>query len=413
MRILIINQPLNNRGDESAHKAFVRTLLRLMPDAYFSVLFVESYSPDGIRQFKVDDPRVAYVNLHPRSEFWRLAEQWINEGSTEGWASDPSMQTFRAFYEAADFVVCAPGGICMGAFQDWWHLFYLRVAQFLEKPLVYYGRSFGPFPVTDARSQRFKDESMALLHYFSFLSIRDQQTEKIAQEIGGLTYSPTTDVAFLERPQVEVPQPVLDAIGNQPYMVFVPNYLLWHPMYKGKVRKETVLQFYSDIIDLITAQEPQLRIVMLPQTFGGGTYETDDVFFFREIAAFKNDPRIIVVPDIYSSDIQQTIIAGARFLIGARYHSVVFALNQDVPFIALNYEHKIKGLLTHLKKTDCMVDIMKAFDGDANRTQALDAIRQLLPAIQSDPQAQTLAATFAFSCIEDFVARLNRMNSAQ
>ena len=40
MNILIINQPLNSRGDESAHKALVRSLLRDYPNVWITVLFI-------------------------------------------------------------------------------------------------------------------------------------------------------------------------------------------------------------------------------------------------------------------------------------------------------------------------------------------------------------------------------------
>lgn len=399
MKLLVINQPLNNRGDEAAHKAFIRALLSELPDAYLAVLFVQSYSPEGIRQFSIEHDRVVYFDLHPSGTFWRLAERWIDEGDVSGWASSPDMQTMHNFYEAADAVICAPGGICMGAFQDWWHLFYLKYAHFLGKPLVYYGRSFGPFSEETVRSVRFKAESIELLRYFSFISVRDKITENFANQVGGLRFFPTTDVAFLERPCVGLPQEVADLSGTNPYVVFVPNYLLWHPSYKGKVSKETVLDFYCAMIDIIREQYPDDNIVMLPQTFGAGTYEGDDVFFFREIEQLKNDRHIVVVPDVYSSDIQQTIIASSRLVIGARYHSVVFALNQNVPFVALNYEHKICGLLTALHKEDCMVDIMNAFESEQTKDRALKKVRDLLASVRKDDEAYWQASDEARRCI--------------
>lgn len=54
---------------------------------------------------------------------------------------------YNELYKESDVVLCAPGGICMGGFQNWWHLFMLQLAKYIGKPLVYYGRSFGPFPV--------------------------------------------------------------------------------------------------------------------------------------------------------------------------------------------------------------------------------------------------------------------------
>ena len=409
MKILIINQPLNNRGDEAAHKALVRSLLSKMPEAYFTVLFLQSYSPEGIRQFTVDDDRVVYVDIHPQGDFWKVAEEWIVNGKTSGWNSSPALRSMRNFYEAADFVICAPGGICMGAFQDWWHLFYLKFAQILHKPLIYYGRSFGPFPSDTERSVRFRDESMTLLHYFSFLSIRDKKTEEIAQKIDGLRYHMTTDVAFLESPCKDIPKEIQNAIGEKKYMVFVPNSLVWHPMYKGKVTKETVIEFYCSVIDIIQNRYPELSIVMLPQIFASDDSERD-YLFFKEIAAKKQSSNIVVIPDSYSSDIQQTVIAGSELLIGARYHSVVFAINQNVPFVALNYEHKIQGLLSALNKQNCMVNIMETFSDSSSLQNTLEVIERLLPEIRKDGDAQRKSKEIAAECLgrlTDFMSGVN------
>ena len=61
MRILIVNQPLNNRGDESAHKALIRSIIRALHNAHVQVLFVGS-NEDSIRQFTVHS-NVQYTNL--------------------------------------------------------------------------------------------------------------------------------------------------------------------------------------------------------------------------------------------------------------------------------------------------------------------------------------------------------------
>ena len=52
MRIVIVNQPLGNRGDESAHKGLVRALLINIPKINITVLFV-GVSQDSINQFAI------------------------------------------------------------------------------------------------------------------------------------------------------------------------------------------------------------------------------------------------------------------------------------------------------------------------------------------------------------------------
>ncbi len=59
--ILIINQPLNNRGDESAHRALIRSLKTNYPTAEIKVVFLFNRLSD-IQEFKVFDD-VEYLNL--------------------------------------------------------------------------------------------------------------------------------------------------------------------------------------------------------------------------------------------------------------------------------------------------------------------------------------------------------------
>ena len=145
---------------------------------------------------------------------------------------------------------------------------------------------------------------------------------------------------------------------------------------------------------------------MLPQTFNYGNYEGDDIHLFNEIKAMKKDYPITVISDQYSSDIQQTIIQGASCLVGARYHSVVFAINNNVPFVALSYEHKISGLLETLGKTECMLDITFALDSEKKTNEFLVLFKEKLNNIKSDSKVQALAKAISNKCFSYFVNQL-------
>ena len=186
-------------------------------------------------------------------------------------------------------------------------------------------------------------------------------------------------------------------------MVFVPNYLLWHYAYKGRISHDTVIKFYCKVMDEIWAANPELNILMLPQLFCGRDYALKDVELFRDLARAKNDKRIIVTADCYSSDIQQTLISKAKYVIGARYHSIVFALNQGVPYIALSYEHKISGLLESLDKSEWCVEFSKALDSEENQEKCLAEIRKLIPTLTPDFETQEKAKNIANECMNKFV----------
>ena len=163
------------------------------------------------------------------------------------------------------------------------------------------------------------------------------------------------------------------------------------------------MYFYSRIADELLGAYPDCNIVMLPQVFCGREYALSDVDFFRDLAKVTECPRIIVTADCYSSDVQQTIIRNAKALFGSRYHSIVFAINQNVPFVALSYEHKIIGLLETLGKQNCCIDITNTFDSDEKMSATINTLKNMLPTIKNDANAQSKAKTIANNSMDAFV----------
>lgn len=401
----MINQTLCNRGDESAHKALLREILKRIPNAVIRVLFVSTQSPYSITQFAVNDKRVEYINIHPFLRYSKVSDIALRKPSKKlFWRIHPTMRQILSHYKWSDLVLCAPGGICMGGFQDWKHLYFLKLAKFCNKPIAYFGRSIGPFSTETELNRMFKKISHEMLNYFSFLSLRDKKSEEFAKEIG-VPFVSTIDSAFLETPSVSLPYEISKTLDGNKYMVFVPNYLLWHYKYKGQFSLEELVEFYSKMVRTVWNVYPNLSIVMLPQTFDQGEMR-DDVNLFRLIAEKLSDNRVIVFPDCYSSDIQQTIISQADFVIGARYHSIVFAINQNRPFIALSYEHKIAGLLETLGCTENLIDFQDTMFSDLSQKECLEKIEFLLPNLRLNSGVQEKAKNIAKQGMDKFIDKI-------
>lgn len=405
MNILIVNQPLNNRGDESAHRALIRSILKNIPEARVRCLF-GGFREDTLKQFEVKDERVEYVNKHHKRNLksggflrWGLNFPIL-------WHIHPFAIEYLNNYRWADDVVCAPGGICMGGFMDWSHEYKLMYAMKLNKPVFYYGRSIGPFWDEPAEKKQFKQNAIDILNYSSFVSLRETESVKIAKDLGIKNVVATVDTAFLDYPEVEIPLEIQTQIGNNPYVVFVPNLLIWHYFYKGKATKEEVIDFWSQIVDVITKHYPNHKIVMLPQTYNYGTYDGDDIHLFRDIEKNRPNSNLVVVNDQYSSDIQQQIIRNAKAMFGSRYHSVVFAINNNVPFVAFSYEHKISGLLDELGLQDEMIDIKPLFSSPEFNQQVIITFDSLIPAIHKSPEAKEKAKAIAMNCFMKFKEKI-------
>ena len=65
MNILIVEQPVNNRGDESAHRGFVNRLSETYPEATIKILFFEKL-PIEVEEMRVKRPNVEYINIPVR-----------------------------------------------------------------------------------------------------------------------------------------------------------------------------------------------------------------------------------------------------------------------------------------------------------------------------------------------------------
>lgn len=408
MNILIVNQPLRNRGDESAHRALIRSILDTLPNVHIHVLFY-CEEAEAIAQFSISDERVEYVCAFSPNECQLKTLYFIHKGimNTLFWFH-PYVNRFLRHYRWADAVVCAPGGICMGGFMNTWHEEQLLIAMKLRKPIFYYGRSIGPFWDEPKEKKVFKQQAIRILNYASYVSLRDATSIKIAKDLGIDNVIETTDTAFLDYPQVEIPEEILREIDRKEYVVFVPNSLVWHYFYRGKATGDEVVTYWSKVASVIAKHYPNHKIVMLPQTSLQGK-ALDDKYLFQDIQKHCPGLDIFVSDDIYSSDIQQQIIRGADVVFGARYHSIVFAINNNVPFVSFSYEHKMSGLLDEIGLQDEMIDITQLFTSEGVNKSILEQLDELIPQIYRSAEGRIMAKEKAENAFSQFVNHISML----
>ena len=372
MKIAVINQPLANRGDEAAHKAFIRAMSKAFPEYQIDVIFLCA-EKGLINSIKVEEENVSYINIPRLRGFGRFEQIGFLSDNFEFSYLHPSLRKFHNLLKEYDRVVCAPGGMCMGGFTNWDHIWQLDVARRLNKPIFYWGRSIGPFSEESFKKKLFKKCSSRLLKYFSYISLRDKVSVDIAGQFE-VNADEVVDSAFLEVPAAKIPESILKDIGSE-YVVFVPNSLTWHPHYKG-IPQEKIDEFYLKIVELLEKKFADKKIVMLPQTYNS---VINDYEYFLKLKELSGNKNIIVIGENQSSDIQQEIIKKSCLVIGARYHSVVFAINNEISFVSLSYEHKMKGLLEVLNMTDRMVEIQDIFDRETSVFESsLDKVEHLI-----------------------------------
>lgn len=357
--ILIINQHSQNHGDEAAGLALIRSLYQ---NGYRNITISYNIhcSEDRalLKYQKVKQLPPAYY-LRGTARIVRIALKfpWFITRSVL-----LALPQFRADYKAikdADFIINAPGGVNMGLYKDYIYLWRLLCAVRLNKSCAMYSSSIGPFD----GSSKFTSLAQEVVRSVDFIALRDAQSCRYAKEMGRECVE-SIDTAFLESPVADIPHEIRVVLPAK-YVVMVPNQLyLWQPKFKS-VSREKMDSFYKGLIQYFVGKK--INVVLLPQIFCNKTID-DEKYFNKLKSGIKN---VTVISTEYSSDIQQQIIKDAEFVIGARYHTIIFAVNNKTPFYSLSYEHKMRNTLEFLGLQEYCVDLSDALE---SQDVAIEAI---------------------------------------
>lgn len=356
MRLLIINQHTSNHGDEAAGMALYDRLLGEPSVEEIGILYNSylTYESEKMpiknaakevlhfahRKLKFMDKVILAISLF--TGFWIFGKLC---------KESPLGAEYRLM-KRYDKIISAPGGVNIGPYRDWRYLWRLHVALEIGKPIAIFAISFGPLP----KSLIFKIVAMYTLARVDFFSVRETGSYDLSKRLD-LKCLLGIDTAFLRSKSAHVCSLSRGIVLDEEFVVFVPNELFqWHRLYL-KREGRFFDQLYVDIVNSIL--DTGLKVIMLPQLFG---IVNDSMYCERLRLRSSNSSRIQILDESMSSEYQQAVISRASFVVGARYHSIVFAINQGVPFFSLSYEHKMSDLLRLLGLGEYYFDMGKVKD---------------------------------------------------
>ncbi|HWC57921.1 MAG TPA: polysaccharide pyruvyl transferase family protein [Candidatus Paceibacterota bacterium] len=106
-------------------------------------------------------------------------------------------------------------------------------------------------------------------------------------------------------------------------------------------------QAHADLIDHIAVYYPDIKVVFVPQcTFPHAG--DDDRIVARNIIALSRSKRAVAIEKVLDYKEVKLAYEHADFVVGTRFHSMVFSLSYLVPGIAIEYEHKTRGIMRDL-----------------------------------------------------------------
>lgn len=349
-KYLLINLHTSNHGDEAAGKAFIEK--SKFTDDKISIIY-NSNCKIGIPNFNIDfTETLLSQTLTKIDKILIVLSFYLPISFLKTFFTKKLKDEFNLINNS-DIVISMPGGANLGLYKDWRYLWRLFISKRLNKKTILYSVSIGSFNKDDLFYKLTKKTLLSL----DFVSLRDAQSFRYGDEMG-LNYVKSIDTAYLNQPSIDnfnLSHYDIKFLEDD-FIVFVPNNLTkWHPTFRSYSSKK-LLTFYENILNIIIGKK--LKVLFLPQLFGCG----DDKSYFNDIVSSLSDDikkEVTIVDENYSSDVQQNIIKKSKFVIGARYHSIVFSINNNKQFISLSYENKMKNMLEILALEDYSLDMTK------------------------------------------------------
>ncbi|MBK7317613.1 polysaccharide pyruvyl transferase CsaB [Candidatus Villigracilis affinis] len=263
-----------------------------------------------------------------------------------------------------DLIILGGGGI----FQDYWgtpagtHLtefhwgisYYSSIgllASLFDKPFMIYSVGIGPL-LTD-EGKRWTRLAFELA---DAATVRDVESRDLLASLGfpkkQILIKP--DPALNLSPKLKAAAEILQAEGISPKErpmvgVCIRN---WTEGEKGGAWKQELASALDSFLEKHNAQ-----IVFIPFQVGEHELENDYTVSVEVISMMQNQERTKVLPQAYSPEVVEGLIARCRVVIGMRLHSLVFAASVGVPSVALIYDPKVKNLMKFLGLSDYALDL--------------------------------------------------------
>jgi colanic acid/amylovoran biosynthesis protein len=366
MKILIVNGYVReNKGDAALIYVLGHQLQDTFPDSHISVASMEDVieHPTFIGFENVGSMRLYAAEENIWRPFRVLRKIFVGV-IINLWPSLP----YRNFLinllplgirgelqaiEQADIVISASGGYLtspdsfLGNLNIYFLIAPLRIATRLGKLLIMAPESFGPFGNDWQRTQVRK-----LLNSTQLIFVREDTSYTLLKELGVkeslMKRAIDSGFAHLADDSKET-VPVGD--DNQMNVgITARNWL------KGEDQTRYEIALAKTIVTI--ERKYGAKITLVPQVTSNYQKDDDRIVETRiKEFAVKDGAHPFQIMDELDQNQIKELYSKFTFTIGTRFHSVIFSLTSYVPAIAIEYEHKTRGIMHDLNLDDWVIKI--------------------------------------------------------
>lgn len=338
MKCAILNQQGHNFGDEIAGCALIDKIFAIDDSADISVLYA-SDSPLPISNSNIHH----YLECSLKNVGILRVLLYLLSGMVcfEDSLQSRTLTKWISIIKQSDIVFVSPCGASIGRYKDWRYVLRLLIAIKTGAHLQFH------YNTIESSSSVIFDLFANYILKHSTVRVREIRCQEYLKTKGiQSTWGPDSAFAVKKKSIINEATSKSDVIG------FVPaEFANWHPSFRG-----------SDV-DSIVKEKIYLPMVSFAQSRG---------YLIKIIPHFNNDledgfcnrtrdvlvslgldlNKVFVDSELSNCFDYDKSIASCQLLIGMRYHAIVLASKNAVPFLSLSYEEKMNEVCryTHMSE---------------------------------------------------------------
>jgi len=217
-----------------------------------------------------------------------------------------------------------------------------------RKPKFFLPQAWGNFDKPEVRGALREMLSDERVYFYS----RDEHSCRYLEQALEKTQEPipvTSDIVFgFQGDTLERGEYILRNIGcslNRPIIGVAPNLHVYNRV-AGSGMGNKYLQALVNLVDYCHRQH-DVDIVLQPNLMALSQDRIDDRYLCSLIAlSVANPDRCFMSRESLTAEATKALIGRFDYLIGSRYHSLVFGFSQGVPGMAVSWSHKYRELFS-------------------------------------------------------------------
>lgn len=255
-------------------------------------------------------------------------------------------------YKKSDLVVGVGGGYLRGApglsqtVELALQLHPLLLSKILRQKVVLYSQSVGPFGNS---FQTFL--AKYVLRNVDLIITRENKSAHLLRDLGvtaNVVRSVDSGFAFNEQTKTDLHGMLGIPKKRRIFGITVRKWL-------AGIGQDNYEASIAEVADYLVVLG--YAVVFIPQVTSTSHNDDDRVAAHDIFSKMQERQFVYVLDKKYSHHEIKSIYAGLDYLIGTRFHSVIFSLTSLVPAIAIEYEHKTSGIMHDLGLDDWVINI--------------------------------------------------------